>query len=273
MESRSSSVSMTGTWSVSAKRSRYVNVENYDPNDFDQLYHLNSRVTSAIDPAGFRSQELLHDGQGDLAGILASDSSASYPMEPSERLDSPDWKCLSDISLTCRRSVSEPKGCRIDMKCLSMILSAYAVQHNGLRLTPSGGALYPLSLYVLRELEDGDYRLAAYNPSEHSLVGIRLVSRESALSAYAGAWLGDSPKLSTAIFISGSLWRAKAKYGALAYRLINIEAGALAQTMQVIASNLGVHSRISMEWFEDHLDELLNLDGRENFFVTSLIAY
>ena len=134
------------------------------------------------------------------------------------------------------------------------------------RFVPSGGALYPLDLYVVaREIDglpEGVYQLdplrqALVNPFGHSGHERLARFRHAAPSLMAPI----AANASATIIVTASFERARYKYGLRGYRLSLLEAGHVVQNAALAASALGLHA-LGWVGFVDHeLDDLLDLDG------------
>ena len=108
-------------------------------------------------------------------------------------------------------------------------------QH-GLRAAPSAGALYPIELYFV--MPEG---LFVYNPEGHSLKQISSIDLRKQLSAAAS---GQGPVEDAAcdIVIAGSARKVAAKYGNKAQKFMLLEAGHVAENIQLQAVSLGLAS-------------------------------
>lgn len=135
------------------------------------------------------------------------------------------------------------------------------------RAVPSGGALYPLELYVACQRVEGVERaLYHFDPSRHGLELLRpLTSDEdvAALTPYAEL-LAPSAAL---VLISAMLWRSRFKYGARAYRFVLMEAGHAAQGFLLAAAALGLAAVPVGGFYDRRVDAFLGIDG---LYETSL---
>jgi SagB-type dehydrogenase family enzyme len=130
-----------------------------------------------------------------------------------------------------------------------------------LRAAPSGGALYPLEVYVVtlrvRGIDPGLYH---FDPLRPGLETIR-----------AGAWADDVAALSTypeivsgcgALFLLAAVfWRTRFKYGLRGYRFALLEAGHVAQNIVLAAAALGLGAVPLGGFYDRPTDEFLELDG------------
>jgi SagB-type dehydrogenase family enzyme len=129
------------------------------------------------------------------------------------------------------------------------------------RTVPSGGALYPLEIYFYTShVEDLPAGLYHYNPSANQLR--RLI--EGDLSAQIAQGL-IQPELagssSIILFITAVFERSTFKYGDRGYRFALLEAGHVAQNINLTAIGLGLGSTNIGGFFDRQIDELIGLDG------------
>ena len=129
-----------------------------------------------------------------------------------------------------------------------------------LRTAPSGGALYPLELYVLpRHVAGLETSLYHYDPVRHAL------ERLAPLPAVAGSDLspyGDLLERSAAVIaITAMFWRSRFKYGHRAYRFTLLEAGHVAQNALLAAAALGLAAVPLGGFYDRTVDGLLGVDG------------
>lgn len=128
------------------------------------------------------------------------------------------------------------------------------------RNAPSGGALYPLEIYFhatnIQGLEPGVYH---FNPTGP---GLRLLT-PSDQSAKLRSILVQPELLPAAmmIFITAQFERSLFKYRDRGYRFVLLEAGHVAQNMNLAATALGLGSVNIGGYFDRQADELLGLDG------------
>lgn len=159
---------------------------------------------------------------------------------------------------------------RVSLAQLATLLeSAYGItrQNEGtdfprpFRSAPSGGALYPLEIYFhsthVEELEVGLYH---YNPLRRCLRFLRygddsrrlseaLVQRNLALDS------------SLIVFITAVFDRSVFKYGDRGYRFAFLEAGHVAQNLDLAATAMGLGCLNIGGYSDRQIDDLLGLDG------------
>jgi SagB-type dehydrogenase family enzyme len=129
------------------------------------------------------------------------------------------------------------------------------------RAVPSGGALYPLELYVaalrVTDVEPGLYH---FDPLRRCLEALRtgLEPEEvAALSTYP-----EIVSASGALILAAAIFgRTRFKYGLRGYRFALLEAGHIAQNVVLAATALELGA-VPLGGFYDRLtDEFLGLDG------------
>lgn len=106
----------------------------------------------------------------------------------------------------------------------------------GLRVVHSAGGVYPLELYFV--MHDG---LFVYEPQGHSLKQISSLDLRKQLSS-AALGLGSIEDAPCDIVIAGSARKVAAKLGNKAQNLIRLEAGYVAQNIQLQAVAMGLAS-------------------------------
>ncbi len=140
-----------------------------------------------------------------------------------------------------------------------------------LRAAPSGGALYPLDVYVAAArvvgLPPGLYR---YEPLA---AGLEAIGPPAALGeATANPELADAAAV-TVVF-AATFWRSRFKYGQRAYRFALLEAGHAAQNLLLAANALDLAAVPLGGFFDHRLDAVLALDGvdRSSLYVVCVGA-
>lgn len=109
-------------------------------------------------------------------------------------------------------------------------------EKTGSRAAPSAGAIYPMQLHIV--LPDGLYR---YNPESHSITKTvnKDIRRNLHLAAFSQSIVS---KALCSFVISGSARKIEAKYRNKGERFICLEAGHIAQNLQLQAVALGLGS-------------------------------
>ena len=150
-------------------------------------------------------------------------------------------------ALARRRSVREFTPEALTERELSQLLwSAQGITHaEGLRTAPSGGALYPLEVYVASA--GGFYH---YEPRPHQLV--RLSDRDLRAEMRSSAWGQEFITQAPAVFVIVAIYeRMSGKYGAArSPRYVYMEVGHAAQNLLLEAVVLGLGG-VPVGAFED----------------------
>jgi len=140
-----------------------------------------------------------------------------------------------------------------------------------LRSTPSGGALYPLDVYVAASRVDGlAPALYRYDPLASGLertgspAGVAAATANPELAAGAAA----------TVVLTATFWRSRFKYGLRAYRFALLEAGHAAQNVLLAATALRLAAVPLGGFFDRRLDAALELDGvdRSSLYVVCVGA-
>jgi len=148
-----------------------------------------------------------------------------------------------ESTLAARRSVREYQKASLNPGQLAQLLWAAQgfTSADGLRTTPSAGALYPLEVWVVAgAIDDVPPAIYRYDPRRHAL---GLVSSGDHRAALAAAALGQ-PCVATAaavIVLAAVPVRTTAKYGKRGVRYVHMEVGHAAQNvcLEAVALDLG----------------------------------
>jgi SagB-type dehydrogenase family enzyme len=128
-----------------------------------------------------------------------------------------------------------------------------------LRAAPSGGALYPLDLYLeprrVEGLEPGVYR---FDPLERALEAL---GPACASISEATAYPELAEAAAVTVVLAATFWRSRFKYGLRSYRFTLLEAGHVAQNLLLAATAVGLASVPLGGFYDRRLDEALGLDG------------
>jgi SagB-type dehydrogenase family enzyme len=129
------------------------------------------------------------------------------------------------------------------------------------RTIPSGGALYPLNIYVHATRVEGlGAGLYHFNPNEHALDVLR---EGDEITRVAGSLIqGDlALRAAAVLFITATFHRTVFKYGDRGYRFVLLEAGHLAQNANLTAQEMGLATTNIGGYTDRNIDRLLGLDG------------
>ena len=165
-----------------------------------------------------------------------------------------------------RKSVRSFSDRTVSLEHLAqLLLSADGLTHNlgsyALRAAPSGGALYPVELYVIvtniEQLDMGLYHLQVAD-SSRELVKAGHFNRQIHRAANEQSAVGSSP---LTVILTSRFDRSTRKYADRGYRYIYMEAGAICENVYLQAGSLGMGT-VAVGAFNDRwLNELLEIDG------------
>jgi len=130
-----------------------------------------------------------------------------------------------------------------------------------LRTVPSGGALFPLEVYVLPwRVDDLPPALYHFDPLRRVLELFRQGEFEEDVRA---AMVYDDVALGCgALFVvSAMFWRTRFKYGLRGYRFALLECGHLVQNLLLAATALDLAAVPLGGFYDRRVDELLGIDG------------
>ncbi len=179
----------------------------------------------------------------------------------SRKLPPPDWDRLGPLgeSLLERRSVRSYSPETITEEDLSLLLaSACGISDpvNSLRTAPSGGATYPLDLYVVSETG-----VEEYVPEDHSLVVIKEGDTRSSLAhhSYRQSFIARAP---VTFVICADYPRITSRYRDRGIRYAILEAGHIAQNIHLACVSLGYGSVAVGAYDDDDVANALGIEGR-----------
>jgi SagB-type dehydrogenase family enzyme len=136
------------------------------------------------------------------------------------------------------------------------------------RTAPSAGALYPIETYLgvnrVQGLAPGLYH---YEVRNHRLAFLR--EDEFIGQSLARAALGQTICARAAVVFvwTAVLARSVRKYGERAYRYIYLDAGHVGQNLYLAATALGLGCCAVGAFFDDEVNTVLDIDGREETTV------
>jgi SagB-type dehydrogenase family enzyme len=241
-----------------------------DPFDLAEWYHEASKVSPTQigrQVSGAARLEAIPDLQLSMTRAVRRLPLQERELPLPSRPDLPLWQVIA-----ARRSCREFADAPIDVRDLAALLQAgYGPTHsleseNGrralpLRAVPSGGALYPLELYVaalrVEGLLSGLYHFDPLKPV--------LAAALDSLSAEDVASISTYPEIvrecAAVIFLAAVFGRTRFKYGVRGYRFALLEAGHVAQNILLTATALGLGAVPLGGYYDRLTDEFLGLDG------------
>lgn len=140
------------------------------------------------------------------------------------------------------------------------------------RTAPSAGARHPFETYILinkvEVIKKGLYR---YLPLEHSLL---LLEEGDLREEYAGACLSQNFTRKSAVsFIWTALpYRTEWRYSVVSHKVIALDAGHVCQNLYLAAEAVGGGACAIGAYSQEKIDELLGVDGEDEFAIYAAIA-
>tara|TARA_B110000093_G_scaffold180672_1_gene223085 strand:+ start:3655 stop:4533 length:879 start_codon:yes stop_codon:yes gene_type:complete len=132
----------------------------------------------------------------------------------------------------------------------------------GYRNVPSGGAMYPLEIYVVLFNSDQKSGLYHFNTKDISLEKMKegQFQKELGKIVHAEPYV-EMQNASAVIFTTGIIERVSLKYGERGYRLMMIEVGLLAQNISLLAEAIDLSSCMVGGYYDEKVNEFLGIDG------------
>ncbi len=188
-------------------------------------------------------------------------------LPPPRRPDLPLWEAIG-TRRSQRAFADEPVG---GDELSALLQAGYGVtgalespagaQALPLRSVPSGGALYPLELYIgalrVEGLKSGLYHFDPLRPGLEVLRAGLAPDEAAALSTYPEIVSGCG----VVVFVAAIFGRTRFKYGLRGYRFALLEAGHVGQNLVLAASALALGAVPLGGFYDRRTDELLGLDG------------
>lgn len=177
----------------------------------------------------------------------------------------------SKIEISLSESILQRRSCRETMSLKELSLQdlgdllyyGYGKNSNGFRNVPSGGSLYPLDLYVycssVKSMHKGLYY---YSAQQH---GLRRIPEEKQVDLSAIFCDSQTRSIvsnaSAYLFITASFLKTIWKYFERGYRFSLIEAGHLAQNVNLVATGKNLACLNIGGFYDWETNQLLKIDG------------
>ncbi len=182
-------------------------------------------------------------------------------------LPEPEASGMSNIEelIAKRRSIRIYKDKELSKTVISRLLwAAQGISsENGLRTSPSAGALYPLEIHVVTggsgELEPGVYR---YIPEDHNLA--REISGDMREKLSKAALFQTMIRNAPVSFVISAIYaRITGKYGNRGLRYAHMEAGHAAQNVCLLGVELGIGTCTVGAFEDEEVKKVLKLPVNE----------
>ncbi len=230
-----------------------------------EIYHENSK-SSRYDC--FPSDHFIASRMSKLYESL------SYKEYPSIRLPTnfPRLNLSLEEAILQRVTTRELKPVQMELdKVAAIFYYAYGITRDkkdtkllrSFRTVPSGGALYPLELFFFSKnvcgLNPGVYH---YNPIENAIEYVIPGDlTEKISSCLSPVQTNFAPDSSLMIFITAAFERETFKYGPRGYRFVLLEAGHVAQNINLVTTAVNLGSVNIAGYFDREVDDMLRIDG------------
>jgi SagB-type dehydrogenase family enzyme len=173
-------------------------------------------------------------------------------------------------ALARRRSVAAAEPSVLSLEHLAALLAVAYRSIRGRRPVPSGGALYPLELYVVAlTVESLDAASYHYDPFRHRLERIGPGVRADVGAALVDPALAEHA--AALVVVTAMFWRSRFKYGLRGYRFALLEAGHAVQNTVLAAAALRVPALPLGGFYDRHADDLVGADGLDEATVYALL--
>lgn len=228
-----------------------------------ELFHENSKVTQFDIPPSD------HDVLSQMAAMAESLAYHGYPIVELPTALVPMEMSVGEAILN-RSTAKQFTPATLDLNTAGTLLHAgYGITRDQralgyprpFRAVPSGGALYPLELYVHCARTEGfPEGLYHYNPTENNLRLLRSGDHSEEL-AQVLVQKNFAHESAMVLFITALTERTTFKYGDRGYRFALLEAGHVAQNMNLAAISLGLGSVNLGGFYDRRADDFLDIDG------------
>ena len=233
-----------------------------------EIYHENTKLAPLS--ARAYTQTIAQKGKTAIAQTLMANPFKVYSlMDQAELAAPPSEPNELERVIAARRSARRYTGEAVTREELSrLLLYTYGkpVAGRAQRPVASGGALYPLELYVVPLNVEGLERgwVYHYNADQHTL---DIVRREDRWEEFRRVvWLADMEdveKVSMVVVVTAVFARCTMKYLDRGYRLVLIEAGEVGHNLALLAASHGLGACLLGGFLDDQLSQLLDIDGVE----------
>jgi SagB-type dehydrogenase family enzyme len=191
---------------------------------------------------------------------------------------SSDGKVSLEKAIKGRRTIRDFRERALSLNHLSQLLwAAQGITEPamGRRAAPSGGALYPLDIYILmgengvEKIEAGVYH---YLPREHS---ISMTSkgdrrREISSASLSQMWMAKAPVI---FIITAEYERITGKYGERGVRYALIEAGHAGQNLFLEAEAMGLGAGIVGAFNDPEVSKVAGLPSKHEPILIMPVGY
>lgn len=259
---------MSGAWG------QHSRPEEPDPDSISELYHENSKL-HPCDQLAFAIMAMVNS-TSEIRRFI-SQPSQGYRGFPTVALPRalPPGTMSFDEAVWERRSVRRYAPVSLPLSAVARILrlgdgvvrsirSSDGVEWP-VRAAPSAGGLYPIEQFCIMQRVDGlTPGLYLYQPHAHAVVLLQGGHFQERLQRATG--LTETVEESAiCVVLTADLRRIRFKYGERSYRFCLLEAGHIAQNLLLAAQTAGLGAVPVGGFIDDEINDLLQLDGSEQF--------
>lgn len=238
-----------------------------------EFFHVNTFTDAEASIGSLKCfQNILPDENNLLQQIMdfeqSSKYSLSYDSETIIKLDKNYKQKINNNDLY--GNILNRKSCRNKFKKYNLSLInlnellffAYGEVSNQYRTVPSGGKLYPLEIYAfVNTVENVEVGIYHYNPHYHELHLINPTSIFFQEVIVDKNILNQIESSSVCIIITSIFKKSTIKYGNRGYRHVLLEAGHVAQNINLVCTQKNLE-HLNISGFSDNkLHELLGING------------
>jgi SagB-type dehydrogenase family enzyme len=241
---------------------------------FAAAYHFGTRGTT------FEADETVHETLAQLTKFSPSPPLYQLARDASNAVTVPLDAAYEEPFLTMGRRrtnrlmldrsipLKAISDCLLFSMAITAVLEDAEIGDLPLKMTPSGGARNPYEAYVcarrVEGLEPGVYHYSAF---ERSFEQVRPAPLPSFTNLIGGQDWGENA--SAMIFLVADFARTMWKYhDAMAYRVVMIEAGHIAQNIMLAATKHGLHANPTGALNADAVEATLGVSG-----ITKTVVY
>jgi SagB-type dehydrogenase family enzyme len=237
---------------------------------------FHTAATRLLTPVHFLTQDEIiakEIAQGNNSSPCIEHPLIALPKQPSTRVA--DLWTIIRSRRTTRRFASLPIAIRdlSDVLTLAAGVTDTTLTPRALRATPSGGALYPISIRVVallvNDLCRGVYR---YHPeSQHLELLLKDISPSDVSAAIHTDGQPSIQTCAAVLILTWSWTRSVWKYGEQGYFVGLVEAGHIAQNVLIAATRLGLAAAPTIGLGAGATDVFLGLDSRQEQSLYAII--
>jgi len=256
---------MTRPATAPLARSEIYGADGPDLDDPAELFHEASKLHPAL--ARRQAAGIVRLEANEALGAAAARAVRRNPQRRTLALPRPSRPpCTLWSAIDRRRSRRNFRGFVDDDALATLLDAAYGLREPGRRTVPSGGALYPLELYVALRGR-GVYR---YDPELHRLEEHDLDDPWPAvtLASPLPSLIDDA---AAAVLVLAVFGRTRFKYGLRGYRFALLEAGHVVQNLTLAAAALDVAALPFGGYYDGRVDEIVGADGVDESVVYAVV--